>query len=198
MSKKIIVSIFVFLLFTEACLTFFIYRNSKYKNVTNNSPIFQISKSDSTTLLFHNLVFDIDEIKVSDNFGDALEDDVTKVDILYHGKYFHKEYIGGLYTAYLLDEIMFGQPILIVIRGDGQTIYTNMLAFDSQDKNVHQINFVDRDKSSSDELCCNYALFIPQKNGINYDIGMPDFSHKIPEIQKYEFDLKKRTFTSRL
>ncbi|MEI6280553.1 MAG: hypothetical protein WCP17_00955 [bacterium] len=192
MSKKIII-IIVFLLSIQICLTFFIYKN--FKNINNISSIFQISKSDSTTLLFHDLVFDIDEIKVSDHYSDdPLEDNITKVDVLYHGKYFHREYIGGLYTAYLLDEIMFGQPILVVIRGDGQTIFTNMLAFDSYDQNVHEVSFVDKENLSPDELCCNYVLLIPKNNGIQYDIGMPDFSYKIPKITKYEYKQEKYTF----
>ncbi len=115
------------------------------------------------------------------------------MDIIYYGKSFHYEYIGGLYTTYLLDEIMFNQPILVVIRGEGQSIYTNMIAFDSSDKNVHEISFIDKENSPG-ELCCNYALFIPKKDGIHYDIGMPDFSYKIPKIIKYVYDLKKYIF----
>ena len=196
MTKKVSIIIVIFLLLLQLCFTFFIYKNSK--NINNNSSIFQISKSDSTTLLFHDIAFDIDEIKVSDHFGDTpYDDNVTKVDILYYGKYFHKEYIGGLYTTYLLDEIMFGQPILVVIRGEGQSIYTNMLAFDSNDQNVHEVSFVDKENLSPDELCCNYALLIPKKDGIHYDIGMPDFSYKIPKITKYEYNQEKYTFVEK-
>lgn len=190
MNKKSYIIIMLFLSEILVILFLFIF----HKNITITPSIFQISKSDSTTLLFHDLVSDIDEIKVSDHFSDVLEDYITKVDIFYYGKYFHYKYIGGLYTAYLLDEIMFKQPMLVVIRGEGQSIYTNMLVFDSHDKSVHEVSFIDTEKIVSDELCCNYALFIPKKDGIKYDIGMPDFSYKIPKIEKYEYDQKKYAF----
>lgn len=195
MSKKISIIIFVFLLFVQTCLIVFIYKNSK--NINNISSVSQISKSDSTTLLFHDLVYDISEIKVTYDFDKKLDDNITKVDIVYYGKSFHKEYLGGLYTAYLLDEIMFGQPILEVIRGEGQSINTNMIAFDSHDESVHEVSFIDKEKNPPDELCCNYALLIPKKDGIHYDIGMPDFSYKIPKITKYEYNQEKYTFVEK-
>jgi hypothetical protein len=95
---------------------------------------------------------------------------------------------------------MFGQPMLVVIRGEGQSINTNMIAFDGNDKSVHEISFINKEKDPPNELCCNYILFIPKKDGIHYDIGMPNFSsnlqpiQEIPQITKYSYDKEKYSF----
>ena len=193
MNKKISIVIIIFLFCQVLCITY-IYKYYKQKNIINNSLISQVSKLKSTARLFSDPDLEIDGIWVTDDFSVELDDIITKVDIIYSGKSFHKEYMGGLYNTLFFNGVEFPQPILVIIRGEGKSINTSMLAFDIFDSSFHEIKFIDKEKIVWDELCCNYALFIPQKDGIHYDIGMPDFSYKIPKIEKYEYDPKKHAF----
>lgn len=193
MNKKTAV-IIVVLFLCQVFFTAFIYKYYKQKNIISNSLISQVSQLKSSAQLFSYPDLGIDGIWATYDFNAELDDFTTTIDIIHSGKSFHKEYLGGLYNTIFFNGVEFPQPILVIIRGEGQSINTSMLAFNIYDKSIHEVQFIDKDKTISDELCCSYALFIPKKDGIKYDVGMPDFSYKIPKIQKYEYDKEKFAF----
>lgn len=188
--------IVIFLLFSQVFSIIFIYNQYKYykqKSITNDLLLSKVSRLDPNTLILQYPDLGIKDMKIS-YFYNKEENPVTSVDFTFAGKQYHKEYFGGLYNAHFYNNLEFTNPTLVVITGEAQTVYTHMLEFNSRTNILNEIKFVGKDKSISDNMCCNFMILIPKKDGIHYDIGMPDFSSKIPQVTKYEYDPKKYSF----
>ncbi len=196
MNKKTSIIVIVLLFLVEILSIFSLFIFFKHKNTTGISLISKIPKSDWTTLFLQYPDLEIKDMKISD-YSNIEEDLITNVDFNFAGKQYYKEYFGGLYNAYFYNNVEFSKPTLVVITGEAQTIYTHMLEFDIFTNTINEIKFMDKDKSISDSMCCNFMLLIPKKDGIKYDIGMPDFSYKIPKIIKYEYNQEKYTFVEK-
>lgn len=188
--SKITKIIIIILLFCQIFSIFFIYKQYTYykqKNIINDSLVFQYSD------------LGIKDMKIS-YFYNEEENAITSVDFVFAGKQYHKEYFGGFYNAIFYNNLEFTNPTLVIITGEAQTVYTYMLEFSNSTNTFNEIKFVDKDGSVSDSMCCNFMLLVPKKDGIHYDIGMPDFSSKIQEIQqipkitKYSYNKEKYSF----
>ena len=149
--------------------------------------------SDSTKFEFQYPDLGIKKIEVTDHFDEST-DWTTHVEFVLSDKTFHKEYSGGLYNAYFFNGMEFGWPQLVVIRGEGQSILTSMLEFNDHEKTLTGVDFIDKDGNRSDTLCCNYMLRFPTKNGVSYDIGMPDFTTGHAVVTRYDYDSIQNAF----
>ncbi len=118
----------------------------------------------------------------------------TKVEFVFSDLTYFKEYSGALYNAYISYHLGFGFPKLIIIRGEGQLIFTSILEFDSLGKNVTPIDFVEKDGTRNDALCCSYMIPIPMNNGVQYDIGMPVFSTSPIQVKVYRYNNSENAF----
>lgn len=173
------------MLFCQFLSLLYIYKYYRSKDVIN--------RLDSDGLIFQYPDLDIKDMKIS-YFYNKDEDAITSVDFTFANKQYHKEYFGGLYNAHFYNNLEFTNPTLVVITGEAQTIYTYMLEFNDRTNTLNDIKFVDKDNSISDSMCCNFMLLIPKKDRVHYDIGMPDFSSKVPQVIKYIYNKEKYSF----
>lgn len=152
-----------------------------------------INSSGNTRFIFEhpNFNFNIESITVTASSPEPFVW-VTDVEYTLPDRGFHKQYSGGLYNAYLYDQSL-GHK-LVIVRGEGKSVLTSILDFDSIKKTLTEIEFIDKDGTQSDTLCCVYMLHIPKENGVQYDIGMPDFSTDPPTLKVYEYNGSQNAF----
>ena len=118
----------------------------------------------------------------------------TKIEVVFPGLTYLKEYSGFLYNAYISYDLGFGFPKLVVISGEGQLIFTNLFELDDLGENVNPIDFIEKDGTQSDSLCCSYMIPISMDNGVQYDIGMPVFGTNPIKMKVYRYNNEKHAF----
>ncbi len=193
-NKKILVSVFCFFVVMSSLVLSKFLLQKKYNFEDNQTLRLGEAESDTRYIFEH------------PDFSDSLNsitieaipvepmDYVTRVRFHFNDGIYERYYLGGVYNAYIINDIGLGPSKLVIALGEGQDVETFILEFNGLKNSVKEIKFIDKNKTIEDSLCCNFMLLIPKDNGVQYDVGMPEFINGHTKIDKYDFDFNQHAF----